>query len=103
MSGVLPDGVRLRSDKLDFSGHLVKGLLRDESILLDIAADRSAECFNYVDSEIFVSGVHDLRFAEGSSRVLPANGILTAVTLDIWLRSRRGAQASAQSPLEISA
>jgi asparagine synthase (glutamine-hydrolysing) len=103
MRGVLPEIVRLRSDKLDFSGHLVRGILQDRPTVLDTLGLRSAECFDYLDFDTVAEGVRDLESEDRLRRGPAAQGVLAAMTLELWLRSLRGSRHLARAPLETSA
>jgi asparagine synthase (glutamine-hydrolysing) len=103
MRGVLPEAIRLRNDKLDFSGHLVRGILKDSATVLDTLGVRNSGCFDYLDFSTVAEGIRDLQSENGTRRGSAAQGVLAAMTLEFWLRSLRGPRPRAREPLETSA
>jgi asparagine synthase (glutamine-hydrolysing) len=102
MKGIIPDSIRRRKDKLDFSGHMVRGLLEDKSVLLDLASSRNGEFERFISPTAFFENVEQLDHPDRATRAAAAKLVMRGAVLAIWLASR-SSNARSNAQLEYQA
>ncbi len=100
MRGILPEAVRQRPDKLDFSVHFVSGLVRDRAMLRDIAASDTAVLDRYINRAAFAQFLDQLDHPDRATRAAAGGALWRGAALAIWFAERRGHKMSPQAPLE---
>lgn len=88
MKGIVPEPILHRADKLDFSGHMVRGLLEDKAMLLDIASSGESAFDGFVDRAAFADNVRRLEDSDPSARAAAAHLVIRGAGLAMWLASR---------------
>ncbi|WP_101341987.1 asparagine synthase-related protein [Cereibacter azotoformans] len=87
MRGLLPDEIRLRSSKTDFSPNVRERVLRDWTESLDRLSRRDpGQIADFVDLGVIRGGIDGLRAGEADAPALFQT--LRAIVLDEWLRAR---------------
>jgi asparagine synthase (glutamine-hydrolysing) len=88
MRGVLPDKIRRRVSKLDFSGHAIRGMQRDKPMLIGIVEDKSSAIDTFVDRAVFREAAKQLDNTDAAVRRLAYSALWRATTVSLWMDDR---------------
>lgn len=97
LRGILPDAVRLRAGKLDFTPHLLRGMVNHHRAAIEFMLRQDnhalAQYFNLAE----LRRVWDhLRIADGTFNGRDVHAVWRAMALGLWLEERAGAARRAQ-------
>jgi asparagine synthase (glutamine-hydrolysing) len=101
MKGVLPEKVRLRTDKLDFGGHLVRGLLRDRDYLRDLVDEAGPQLAKYVNPAAVIEYIDRLEDCNWEERGRAAGYVWRGASIAIWFQYLRTVVPVQSVPLEV--
>lgn len=100
MKGILPETIRQRSDKLEFSTHFVRGLRRDMDMLRSLVASATTDMERFISREAFIELIETLDHPDGSVRASAAALLWRGAVLGVWFASRCAAGVRRHAPLE---
>lgn len=100
MNGILPEAVRQRADKLEFSTHFVRGLVRDSVMLRDMSLSRNSGVDRFVNLSAFSQLIDQLEHPDRAVRAGAAALVWRGAALGLWLASRQSASRRSLAPLE---
>jgi len=105
MAGVVPDSVLKRRDKIDFTVHLARGLVRHHhEHIMDLLASRASPLAPYLDLSRALATYEAIAAAPDAASGRSVQMIWRSAALGIWLESGCGAQlAPAEMPQEVAA
>lgn len=99
MKGIVPDKVRLRKDKLDFTGHLKRGIQKDLPLLKEILGAQGCSLENFLNLDEFQTLIKDIE-EDGPNSALAAQPIIRGANIATWLVNRNSENYSNQQPIE---
>ncbi|MFT3722196.1 MAG: asparagine synthase-related protein [Hyphomonadaceae bacterium] len=100
MKGILPERIRQRSDKLEFSTHFVRGLRLDLDTLRALGASGNSDLERFISREAFLELIAALDHPDGPVRANAAALVWRGAMLGVWFAARRSAGARPNAPLE---
>ena len=90
MEGVLPPSIQWRRDKLDFSAHIIRGMLGPDKALLDeIIQGDAAEMGSYVNLDLLRAAYRRMQAQGEGTHGSDMQLVWRAVAFGVWLRKIR--------------
>ena len=95
MQGILPPAIQWRRDKLDFSPHIIRGLLAHHAALLERILDDADGVGRYVELPAATAAYERVRERKEAANGADVQAVWRTAALSLWLRRLQNAPSHA--------